>query len=79
MNSIIYQIKVSDPSKCGSPALANACFSSHGLAAATLRNYGFTYSEEADLWHNGHTEAWITRCPVHDNAVMLGAEEVQLR
>lgn len=73
----VYEISVSDPKKCN-PGLDGACFASIGLAADTLRKNGFEYSEEAELWHNGRTEAWISRIQVHSK-IMLGKEEVQLR
>ena len=73
----VYQITISDPTKVDSYELNGACFSSLGTAADTLRLHGFEYSEEAELWHNGSTEAWITRHPL--NTTLLGAERVQLR
>ena len=79
MNSIIYQIKVSDPSKCGNPSLADACFSDYGDAAGSLAVCDFIYSEDSGLWHNGATEAWITKLKVRKNLIYLGKEEVQLR
>lgn len=77
MPRIVYQITISNPWKTGDPTLSGACFPSIGLAADTLRQHGFMYSEEANLWHNGATEAWIDRRPVYN--VALGKEEVQLR
>lgn len=79
MNSTIYQIKVSDPSKCGSPSLADACFSDYGDAAVSLAECDFIYSEGSGLWHNGATEAWIIKLKVRKKIIYLGKEEVQLR
>ena len=77
MEKIVYQISISNPAKADKPELNGACFSSFGVAADTLRLHGFEYSEEAALYHNGSTEAWITRRPV--SSVILGVEEVQFR
>ena len=71
--SQVFKICVSNPE------LNEACFSSIELAEGTLRENGFEYSEDAELWHNGATEAWIVRRPVSDRVIMLGVEEVQLR
>lgn len=79
MSKTVYQISGSNPQKFGNKDLYGACFSSFGLAADSLRENGFEYSEEAELWHNGATEAWILRRPVRDRVIMLGVEEVQLR
>lgn len=73
----IYRITVSNPQKCN-PELDGACFESFGLAADTLRENQFEYSYDAELWHNGRTEAWISRVPLR-NKIMFGKEEVQLR
>ena len=74
---VIYRITVSAPEKCN-PELHGACFESFGLSADTLRMNNFEYSYEAELWHNGSSEAWISRVPLRKK-VMLGKEEVQLR
>ena len=79
MNSIIYQIKVSDPSKCGSPSLADACFYDQLDAAVSLVECDFLYSEDSGLWSNGATEAWIVKLKMRKNEIHLGKQEVQLR
>lgn len=71
-----YQIEVSNPDKVAK-GISGACFDSKELAEETLVKHGFVYSDDAKLWHNGATEAWVNlRIVSH---VSLGVEEVQLR
>ena len=87
MSKFVYQISVSNPAKADK-RLYRACFPTIGLAADTLRLHGFMYYEDSELWHNGSTEAWITRIPIlntvihHEDATILEHKmlsEVQLR
>lgn len=61
------------------------CFSEESLAVSTLLDFGFGYSAEAELWHNGATEAWITKREIRtkplfwNSSVSFAKEEVQLR
>lgn len=73
----VYKITLSNPAKGGNQKLDGACFQSYILAAETLSLHGFIYNDDSDLWHNGHTEAWITDHYI--NTETLGVEEVQLR
>ena len=76
--STIYQITVSNQDKV-KPSLRRACFSSKEAANDTLRENGFTYYKDSDLWHNGSTEAWVEEHVVNENKLLLGKEEVHLR
>jgi hypothetical protein len=75
-SSYVYQITVSNPAKVAN-GISGACFCSRELAEETLVKHGFVYSDDAELWHNGSTEAWVSLRPI--NYVSLGVEEVQLR
>ncbi len=85
MARYIYQICVSNPWKTGDPSIDNMCFSEESLAVSTLLDFGFGYSAEAELWHNGATEAWITKREIRtkplfwNSSVSFAKEEVQLR
>lgn len=85
MARYIYQICVSNPWKTGDTSIDNMCFSEESLAVSTLLDFGFGYSAEAELWHNGATEAWITKREIRtkplfwNQSVSFAKEEVQLR
>lgn len=60
----IYQICVSNPWKVAD-GVSSRCFSSYRKAALFLYDSDFMFSPEANLWHNGATEAWIVKHLVH--------------
>lgn len=58
-NMHIYQISASNPLKADD--LDGLCFRKLKRAVEVLNEHGFQYSFEAELFHNGATEAWIMR------------------
>lgn len=65
----IYKLSFSNPDKVDG-RLEGACFSSAVLAIWTMNEWGFYYSEEAELWHNGITEGWISKIPIKTEPIL---------
>ena len=73
---VIYQISVSDPWLVEDTRIVGSCYDSVDAAEEELARHGFLFSQDAGIWHNGSTEAWIVTRPLNP---VLGVEEVQLR